>query len=119
MKNIKIKLSISDYKYLCQILKEARMNHSSLDKYCLDRVVEGELKRLIAKVPKLRGKGITVSFGFAEYVIIKALIQQKLNQEMYFYDQPNAIMISSLFNRFDVEIERMRKEERDIDKALI
>lgn len=118
MKKISVKLSDSDYKYLCQILKEARMNHSSLEKYCFNKVVEGELRRLIAKVPKLKGKGVTASFGFAEYLIIKALVQTKLNQE-FFYDQPNFIMISSVFSIFDNEIERMRKEEIDIDEALI
>lgn len=120
MKKISVKLTDSEYKYLCQIIKEVQMNNDDdFQKYCMNKVIEGELNRLISKVPSLKGKGIKVSFNFAEYIIIYAVVNQRIQPNMMFYDEPNGIMIVDLLAKFNIELERMRKEEKAINDAMI
>ncbi len=121
MKNIKIKLSISDYKYLCLLVKQSIDAVKEFDTpiaYCTLVLLKEEYPKLIKKLPKAKKTpSIVACVSFSLYSLLYSYIQQGIYQNKF--DHGNFILVQDLLRILGEEIKNMEKEENMItDLAL-
>lgn len=121
MKNIKVKLSVSDYKYLCLLAKQcidAVKEYDTPIAYCTNELMSGEYQKLIKKLPKLKkGKSITACVSFSLYSLLFSFT--KAGMEQHKFDAGNLVLINDLFRLLDEGIKAIQMEENMITDIVL
>ena len=113
MKNIKVKLTVRDYKYLCLLTKQ-----------CMDSIkvmfnlVNEDYQKLIKKLPKTsKSKYVMACVSFNLYSVLYPYYVSLLEQKKI--DGANSALVWDLFCKLDEGIRTIQKEENMItDLAL-
>lgn len=116
MKNIKIKLSIGDYKYLCLLTKQcidAVKKYDTPISYVTLYLLNSEYQKLIKKLPKQKkGKSIMACISFSLYSLLYSYVQLGVSQNKF--DSGNYVLVQDLLRILGDEIIEMKKEEEMI-----
>ncbi len=121
MKNIKVKLSVRDYKYLCLFTKQCMDSIKERERpfvYVMFNLVNEDYQKLIKKLPKTsKSKHVTACVSFNLYSVLYPYYVSLLEQKKI--DGANSALVWDLFCKLDEGIRTIQKEENMItDLAL-